>query len=266
MTLSYEFPGAAPVDTQRRPTLSAVVISPDYFRAVDVPILAGRAFKDSDGMSDPPVTIVNQRFAGKFWPGEDPLGKRLRVFQEDKTQSWLTVVGMVPNIVQNDITPKEIDALIYLPYWQKSQADMAIIALTRVPPGTLSTAFRREIQAMDPDLPIYNLWTLSERLQRNYWFFGAMGTLFLIFAVIALLLASIGLNALLAHSVNQRTQEIGIRMAIGATAGDILRLFFAQGMRQMRIGLAIGLAGALAVTRIVKSALVDVSAADPLPS
>jgi putative ABC transport system permease protein len=263
LSLPYELSGTEPVDVQRRPMLSALVISPNYFEAVDVPILAGRAFKDVDGVADSPVVIVNQRFAQKFWPGEDPLGKRLRLVEYGKPEPWLTVVGVVPNIVQNDVTPKEIDPLIYLPYRQRPEADMAIVARTQVAPGRLGTAFRREIQAMDSDLPIYNLWTLSERLERNYWFYRATGILFLIFAGIALLLASIGLNALIAHSVNQRMQEIGVRMAIGATASDILRMVFAQGLRPMAIGLGIGLAGALAVTRILKSALVEVSAADP---
>ena len=170
---------------------------------------------------------------------------------------------MVPNIVQNDISPREIDALIYLPYRQKPAPDMAIVARTRVPPGSLGTALRHEIQQIDPDLPVYNLWTLAERLERNYWFQRIIGILFLIFGGVALLLASIGLYAVMAHSVSQRTQEIGIRMAVGATDHRIHRLVFGQGLRQLAIGLVIGLAGAFAVTRVLTSALVEVSPSDP---
>jgi ABC-type antimicrobial peptide transport system permease subunit len=179
------------------------------------------------------------------------------------TKDWLTVIGVVPNIVQNDITPREIDALIYLPYRQKPTADMAILAKTRVPPGTLAGAFRHEIQQIDPDLPVYNLWTLAERLERNYWLQRVIGVLFLIFGLVALALASIGLYASMAHSVSQRTQEIGIRMAVGATAQRIHRLVFGQGVRQLAIGLVFGLGGSLALTRILKSVLVQVSPADP---
>lgn len=140
---------------------------------------------------------------------------------------------------------------------------MAIVARTRVPPGSLGTALRHEIQQIDPDLPVYNLWTLAERLERNYWFQRIIGILFLIFGGVALLLASIGLYAAMAHSVSQRTQEIGIRMAVGATEHRIHRLVFGQGLRQLAIGLVIGLAGAFAVTRVLTSALVEVSPSDP---
>lgn len=140
---------------------------------------------------------------------------------------------------------------------------MAILAKTRVPPGTLAGAFRHEIQQIDPDLPVYNLWTLAERLERNYWLQRVIGVLFLIFGLVALALASIGLYASMAHSVSQRTQEIGIRMAVGATAQRIHRLVFGQGVRQLAIGLVFGLGGSLALTRILKSVLVQVSPADP---
>jgi putative ABC transport system permease protein len=271
LTIPYEFAGAPPVDEKQRPTLSALVVSPEYFRAVDAPILAGRGFTDADVVSGPPVVIVNQRFVAKYWPGQDPLGKRLRLFDgppgpgggAQATKDWLTVIGVVPNIVQNDITPREIDALIYIPYRQKPTPDMAILARTRVPPGSLGGAFRHEIQQIDPDLPIYNLWTLAERLEQNYWITRVIGVLFLIFGLVALALASIGLYASMAHSVSQRTQEIGIRMAVGATEQKIHRLIFGQGLRQLAIGMLIGLAGALALTRILKSVLVQVSPADP---
>jgi putative ABC transport system permease protein len=272
LSIPYEFAGAPPMDEKQRPTLSVLVVSPDYFRAVGVPILSGRGFTGSDGVSGPPVVIVNQRFVAKYWPGQDPLGKRLRLFDgppgpgggTQATKDWLTVIGVVPNIVQNDITPREIDALIYIPYRQKPTADMAILARTRVPPGSLGGAFRHEIQQIDPDLPVYNLWTLAERLERNYWFTRIIGLLFLIFGLVALALASIGLYASMAHSVSQRTQEIGIRIAVGASEQRIHRLVFGQGLRQLAIGLVIGLAGTLALTRILKSVLVQVSPADPV--
>lgn len=260
--IPYELEGA-PMDASRRPTLSAVVITADYFHVMGVAALQGRFFTNSDGVAGPQVAIVNQRFAAKFWPGEDPMGKRLRLFSGATAQPWLTVVGVVPNIVQNDIAPRQIDPLIYLPYRERPQADMAVVALTRVPPVTLGTAFRREIQSIDPDLPIYNLWTMQQRLERNYWFYRAMGVLFVVFAGIALMLASIGLYAVMAHSVGQRTQEMGLRMALGATARNLLRLVFVTGMRQVAIGLAIGALASFAMMRVLKSALVEVSPADP---
>jgi putative ABC transport system permease protein len=262
--LPYELPGSPSLDEQQRPKLSALVVSPTYFRTLGAAILSGREFNDFDGASSLPVVIVNQRFAGKFWPGQDPLGKRLRLFDGNTPQAWLTVVGVMPNISQNDSTRQEFDPLVYLPFRQTSGGDMEVIARTRVPPATLATAVRCAIQALDSDLPMFGPFTLDERLQGNYWSSGLYGILFLIFAGIALLLASVGLYAVISHSVNQRTQEIGIRMAIGGTAGDILKLVFVQGMLPLGTGLAIGLAASFAVNRILKSALVQVSPSDPI--
>jgi hypothetical protein len=209
------------------------------------------------------VAIVNQRFAEKFWPGDDPIGKRLRLYDRGKAEAWLAVVGVVPNILQNDVSVREYDPLIYIPYRRKPLRDMSLMARTRVPPGSLGTAFRREVQAVDDNLPVYNLRTLEERLEINNWPFKVFGSLFGIFAGIALLLSSIGLYAVIAHSVSQRTQEIGVRLALGASGTNILRLVFAQGMVQAGLGLVIGLAGAFGLTRVLKAVLSNVSPTDP---
>jgi putative ABC transport system permease protein len=259
--IPYELEGS-PTSSPRRPMLATLVISADYFRVMDVRPLAGRIFTEEDGVVGPPVVLVNERFAGKAWPGISPIGRRLRLFNGSLAEPWLTVVGEVPNIVQNDITPKEIDPLIYMPYREKPMGDMAIVARTLVRPETLATAFRQQIHGVDSDLSVYNLWTMQERLERNYWIFRVVGILFLVFAAIALFLASIGLYGVMAHSVSQRTQEIGVRMALGATRNAILRLLFAEGMLRGVIGLAIGVAGAFAVTRILKAAVEQAVPAD----
>ena len=265
MDFPYELEHSQPVDEKRRPNLSALVINPDYFRTMDLHALRGRTFTDADGVAGgPAVVIVNQRFAEKSWPGDDPIGKRLRIFNGKDPEPWLTVVGVVPNILQNDVSVREPDPIIYLSYRHKPQRDMSIMARTRVPPGTLGTAFRREVQAIDEDLPLYNLRTLEERIALNYWAQEIFGTLFAIFAGIALVLASVGLYAVIAHSVSQRTQEIGVRMALGASGQNILQLVFAQGIKQLAIGLAIGLAAAFGLTRVLRSLLVQVSPTDPL--
>jgi putative ABC transport system permease protein len=265
MNFPYELEHSQPVDEKRRPTISALVISPDYFRAMDLRALRGRAFADADGVAGaPPVTLVNQRFAEKFWPGDDPVGKRLRIFNGKDPEPWLTVVGVVPNVLQNDISVREHDPIIYLSYRHKPQRDMAIMARTRVPPGTLGTAFRREVQAVDEDMPLFALRTMEERIALNYWAQQIFGTLFAIFAGIALALASVGLYAVIAHSVSQRTQEIGVCMALGASGQNILQLIFSQGIKQLAIGLAIGLTAAFGLTRVLSSLLVQVSPTDPM--
>ncbi|HWW82306.1 MAG TPA: ABC transporter permease [Vicinamibacterales bacterium] len=262
-SLPYELEGAT-VDDQHRQTLAAVIISPDFFKVWQVKTLRGRFFAETDTASSIPVIMVNQAFATKHWPNQDPLTKRLRVFTGTVGGPWLQVVGLVSNIVHNGVASDNLDPVIYIPFRQNAISDVAIMLRTHVPPGSLGSAVRREIQAVDRDIAIYNLWTMEERLLRNYWFQGLIGTLFVIFAGIALLLSSVGLYAMMANSVSQRTQEMGVRIAVGSSAAGILRLVFAQGMRQMATGLVIGVAGALALTRVLTSVLTQVSASDPL--
>ena len=261
--LPFELEGAEPVDQKRRPTLNAVIISPEYFRAAEVRGISGRLFNDSDGVAGPPVIIVNRQFAEKYWAGEDPLGKRLRTFRGAQPETWVTVIGVVPNVMQSG-NVNQFDPLVYIPYRQRPERDMAVMARTTVPPETLGTAFRQAVQNIDADLPVYRLMTMSARLELNFWQWRVFGSLFAIFAGVALLLASVGLYAVIAHAVNQRTQEIGVRMALGASSGQIYRLVFGQGAIQIAIGLAAGLAGAFGVTRILKSILAGtVSPTDP---
>ncbi len=261
----YQLEEAPPVDEQRRPTLSALIIGSDYFKAVGVHALRGRVFIESDGVAGPPVIIVNQRFAEKFWPHDDPVGKRLRLFQTATPEPWLTVAGVVPDILQNNDANNEHDPLIYIPYRQKPQRDMSIVAHTRVPPASLGTAFRQAVQSIDQDLPVYRLQTMDERLAQNSWQWRVFGGLFAIFAGIALMLASVGLYAVIAHNVSQRTQEIGVRMALGASSASIHRMVFGHGLRQLAIGLIAGLGAAFGVTRILKTLLAgNVSPTDPV--
>ena len=262
----YELEGRPPVDEKKRPKLNLLVISPDYFRAMDVTPLLGRAFSPNDGVSGPPVTIVNQRFAEKFWPGEEPLGKRVRIFEKNVAEPWLTVIGVVPNILQNleSANMRDHDPLVYVPYRQKPLRDMSLMARTVVPPNSLATAFRKEVAALDQDMPLYNVRSLEERLDINNWAQRVFGSLFGIFALIALVLASVGLYAVIAHSVSQRTQEIGLRIALGASGPTILQLIFSQGMTQVIIGLTIGLGAAIGLTRALGFLLVQVSPGDPM--
>jgi putative ABC transport system permease protein len=261
----YELTGvqAGDVDELSRPKLGALVISPGYFHTLGAALISGRDFSDLDQPSGLPVAIVNQRFAAQFWPGQDPLGQRLRFLNGKKPEEWRTVVGVVSNIIQNDQTRQRFDPLIYVPYRQSPRPYTWIFLRTRVPRGSLATAFRGGVRAVDPDLPVYGPFELADRLE-FFWDSRFYGTLFLIFAAIALLLASVGLYAVIAHSVNQRTQEIGVRMAVGATARDILQLVLRQGMLPMGIGLCIGLVGSIAVNRLLRAELVHVSPSDPI--
>ena len=263
--VAYEVSGVpsagAAIDDQQRPTVSMLVAGPSYFATLGARIVEGREFTLFDGAASAPVVVVNERFAGSTWPGERALGKRLRL--AGASDEWMTVVGVVGNIAQNDRMRQTIDPVVYLPLRQASGASMAVFARTRVPPSTLVTDVRREIRAMDSELIPSQPQSLTDILAESYQYRGISGAMFLLCAVIALLLAAIGLYAVIMHSVTQRTQEIGLRIAIGATTGDIRWLVFREGVLTAGLGLAIGVAVSLFVNRLLVSSLVQVSPADP---
>jgi ABC-type antimicrobial peptide transport system permease subunit len=263
----YEIAGAAPVDDQRRPTLSVLTIGPAYFGTLGAAVLSGRDFNDFDGVSGAPAAIVNQQFASTHWPGDDPLGKRLRLFDGTTPAAWLTVVGVASNIAQNSADRQAHDAVLYRPYRQ--QPGRAVWVVVRASPqaGSLATTLRREVHAIDADLPIWiGPFALNELMAAmgNYWRLGQNAALFGVFSAVALFLASMGLYAVVAYSVHRRTQEIGIRIAMGATAPDILTLVFRQGMLPSAVGLTVGLAASLVMTPVLKTQLVRVSPVDSL--
>ncbi len=260
---SYEFDGAGP-ERDRAPRIGAIVASPDYFRVLRALPRRGRTFTDSDGAGGVPAVIVNDSFAAKFWPGEDALGKHLRLVKEHSAQRWLTVIGVAPDILQNSRQPLQHDPLIYLPYGEEMPREMLIVSRTHVPPATLAGAFRRAVQSTDENLPVYDVRTLENHLAQNRLPVSLLGGMFSVLAGIALVLASVGIYAVIAHSVSQRTKEIGVRRAMGGTDRDILGLVLSQGMRPLALGVAIGLPAAFGITHILRMALVGVSPGDPV--
>jgi putative ABC transport system permease protein len=257
---SYELEREVP-DPNRIPEIGAIIATPAYFQVMRVNPRRGRAFADSDSTAGAGVVMVNERFAQIHWPNDDAVGKRIRLLKARIAQPWLTVVGVLPNIPQG--RPLEEDPLIYLPFAEEPQREMFIVAKTHVPPGALVDAFRRTVQNMDANLPVYEARTLESWLAQNRLSTELLGGMFSVFAAIALLLASVGLYGVISHSISQRTQEIGVRMAMGGSSRDILRLVYAQGMRPLAIGIAIGLPLALGVTRVLRLALIGVSPNDP---
>jgi predicted permease len=264
-SVSYRMAGTSPIEAERSAGVATLTIGPRYFQTLGAAVLAGRDFNDFDSAASLPVAIVNEQFAGVHWPGQDPLGQRLQLLEGKSDSRWLTVVGIASDIVQ-DVTRQKTEPVIYVPYGQRPAQDMWVILRTAIPAGSLGSSIRREIERLNPDLPVgLGPFTLEERLagMGNYWNVGSDAVLLLVFAVMALLLACLGLYAVIAHAVSQRTQEIGIRMAVGATARDILQLFCRQGLLPLGAGLAIGLAASLGVNRILESQLVGVSPSDP---
>jgi predicted permease len=258
-----EIEGAPPVEPAQRPVVRSVIISPDYLRVVGAQVLRGRAFDETDGTPGKRTVIVTQRFAERFWSKEDPRGKRLRFYRREQAQDWLTVVGVSSNIRQNSPMRPE-DPVLFLPYRQEPAGDLAIAVRTGMPAGTIAAAIRREVQALDEDLPVYQVRTLTQVFAAQRWPFRVFGSLFAVFAWIALGLSSVGIYAVMAYAVGQRTQEIGVRMALGASAGSIARLVMRGGFWQLGIGLLLGVAGALGLSRVLATLLVEVQPTDPV--
>ena len=214
---------------------------------------------------------MNQSFVAKYWPGEEPMGKRLRPLDRNQPGEWLTVVGVAPNIQQGDALRQQFKPLVYLPLRQNPQRVMIFLARTRAPSYQVAQAVRAGIQRVDPDVTLEDFATLQDSFAFDRDFMdaehselGKHAKVAPAFAIIALLLAAVGLYAVITHSVSQRTKEIGVRMAIGAASHDIRLLIFGEGMRPVALGLMVGFAASLGVNRILQSQLVGVSPYDPV--
>jgi predicted permease len=259
----FELDGQPPVEEDKRPGVAALVAGPSYFQTAGIPVLRGRAFNDVDGVSGKEAVIVNQRFAAKYWPNQDPIGKRVHLLW-DGDRPWLTVVGVSQDFRQIRPDQSELEPVVYVPYREKPVSGIAMMVRASGNPASLTSALRKEVQSLDRDLPVFNVQTLQTNFEQQRWPFRVFGTLFAVFAAIALLLSSVGLYAVMAYSVTRRTQEIGLRIAMGASGGNILRLVLAQGMRQLAIGVAIGLLGAFGLARVMKSLLVQITPSYPV--
>jgi len=269
--LGYEAEGAQPASPvegeSSRPKTSWAGTTPDYFRSLGQSMVSGRDFNEADDAERMPVVIVNRRFASTVWPNQSAIGKHLRFFEGNVAGPWRTVIGVGPDIAQGDFMHPLYRFLpeIYLPYRQKPLNVLSVQALTRVPPAALASAFYRELHALDPAIPlIFAPQSMAENLGQTYRYQGTVSLLFLIFAAVALLLASAGLYSVVAHSVSRRTQEIGVRIALGATVARILTLVASQAIVPVAAGLVVGLAASLAVNRALDTFIVGVSPSDPI--
>jgi predicted permease len=255
----------------RLPVVTRLAVLPGYFPALNLTAIQGRTFTDADGRPGAEVVIVNEPFARKYWPGEDPVGKRIRLGQDfergtdDPNLPWLTVIGVSPPVYQqspdNDF---RVEPTVYVPFRQEPTIAFTVLARSKVSREALLSSIRNELRSVDADLPLYNIRTLDEILERRRWPFRVFGTLFAAFAVIALVMSSVGIYAVTSYGVGQRTSEIGVRMALGASRRDVLWLVLRQGLKRIAIGLTIGLLAAMGVSRVLSSILVNTTPTDPV--
>ena len=247
---------------QDRPEVRTLTVTPDFFRVFDVEVRQGRAFTSADRAGTAPVAIVNQKFVDTHFPGSDPLGKRFRVPGADSLK-WWSIVGVVPNIFTGDTETPWAETII-TPFAQGVTSFASMTVRTSGEPMAITQQVRGAVASLDADLPIYWVYSMQEALARPTWFVRVFGTMFMIFGAIALFLAGIGLYAVMAFSVSRRIREVGIRMALGANTGDVVRLIFRQGMVQLGVGLTLGLALAFGVSRLIAFILFDVQPRDPM--
>jgi putative ABC transport system permease protein len=238
-------------------------VSNDFFRAMGIPLKSGRVFNDEDRADTTPVVVINETMARRFWPGQDVVGKRIR-WGGWNPPGGLTIAGVVADVKFSSLET-ETPQTIYMPVFQipRIRRDAIFIARTTADPSSLAAAMRREIVAVDPDLPVYDVRTMNQVIAESVAQRRFAMELLAIFAFASLTLAALGLYSALSYSVTQRTREIGVRMALGGTRLDALKLVVGQGMKMAMIGAIAGLMASLALTRLMKGLLFGVSASDP---
>ncbi|HET7585917.1 MAG TPA: ABC transporter permease [Gemmatimonadaceae bacterium] len=247
------------------PRVNTMTVTPGFFAVFDLPAREGRLLAAQDRRGSAPVVVVNEQMAQRFFPGESPLGRRIRVGGATSTEPWMTIVGVVPDVqTQDNDEPRPPMLFQPLAQHHTSFASIAVLARDAEHPMSLTTSVRDAVASLDPDIPLYWLYSLDETIARSSWFYRVFGTMFMLFGGIALFLASIGLYAVMALSVARRTRELGIRMALGAGRGSVIGLVVRQSTWQLAIGLVAGLGIAAALSHLLAIILFGVQPRDPL--
>jgi putative ABC transport system permease protein len=263
-SLGIAMEGRADPAPDRMPIIITRVVSPAYFKTMSIPLLDGRVFTDGDKSDSPPIVVISETMARRFWPGENPLGKRIKVGRSTSSWPWLTVIGVVKDVRQYEliIEPKP---QMYVPYQQAEFFEpRALVIRTNFNPLSLAGTVRQTVWEIDKDQPVSDISTMEEVIADSVAQQRFSMLLLGIFAGLALVLAAVGIYGVMSYSVAQRTREIGIRMALGAQRSDVLKMTIGSGLRLVLVGAAIGLVAALVLTRVMSSLLFGVSPTDPL--
>jgi len=260
---TFTIEGQSAAEQQRNPYLNDLRVSPDYLRAMGIPLLRGRFFNEFDSTKTERVGVISRRFADLAFPGQDPIGKRIKVGAVDSKAQWTNIIGLVGDVKHEQIA-SDGGLDLYVSYQQVLDSNMYLLLRTKVPPLTLADQTTREVWASDPEQSTFNIVAMDTRVADTIWQLRLSGTLILIFAGLALVLSAIGIYGVMSYAVSQRDRELGIRIAMGATRRDVLRLIIIQGLKLIALGVGFGLLGAFAVSRIMRGLLYSVSPTDLL--
>jgi len=264
-TASYSIEGRNLAPGEAQPHGAPGGVDAEYFRTLGIPLLKGRYFNEQDSASALPVALIDEKVAKRYWPNEDPLGKRINFTfdRNDAGRVWREIVGVVGHakIYGLDADAKE---QLYFPHLQLARRDMCVVIRTAGLPHSLVSAARSQVWALDKDQPLHDIRTMEERVDQSLLRKQHLMFLTTLFAGLALFLAALGLYGVISYSVSQRTHEVGIRMALGAQPSDVLKLVLKHGLKLALVGVVVGIGGALALTRLMKTLLFDVSATDPM--
>jgi predicted permease len=263
-SISFSIAGR-PMAKGDQPSESIGVVLPGYFATMRVPLLAGRTFGEQDGTKAAPVIVINQAFARKYFPGENPIGKHIQPGLGDDVieHPMREVIGVVGNIKRKGLTA-DADPEYFLPYSQAMITNPYLTIRTSGDPATVENALRGAVQAMDKSVPVYQVSTLEDYVSKSVAQPRFQTLLLSCFAAIALMLSAIGLYGLLSYMVVQRTLEIGLRMALGAQRADVLRMIVRRGLTLALIGLGAGLVISAMMTRLLSGMLYGIRPSDPV--
>jgi predicted permease len=261
--------GSPQVDDDRRPWTSAVSTSPRYFDTLGISVTRGRLFESADALPGAAPVVINQLFADRFFPGEEPLGRQLRfVPRTDEPgappQVWRTVVGVVPTFQQGDDDDAFLSPVVYLPFLNAPDRTASLVIRSTLPPASVMAAVQKVVQSIDPDQPVFSIQTFDQVFANERSIYRIFSTLFAVLAAIGLTLSAVGIYGVIAYAVTQRTQEIGVRMAIGAGRWNVAWLFLRKGLAQIAVALLIGLPAAFGFTLLARFQLVAIEGNDPL--
>jgi putative ABC transport system permease protein len=262
---TFAIKGAPPPPAGQEPAARLHVVTPEYFRTMNIPLRKGRAFTARDDRNAPGFVIINEAMARRYWPNESPIGRQLKLglafLPDDATER--EVVGVVGNVRHFGLALAE-EPQMYIPHRQSPWPEMTLVLRTSANDASLAAVARAQVGLMDRELPVAKVMTMDQGLRASVAQPRFRALLLGIFAALAVVLGAIGLYSVMAYSVSQRTNEIGVRMALGANAGDVLRMILREGSAIVALGLLIGLAGALGLTRLLASLLFGVGTGDPL--